>query len=564
MKGVLALPATAVVCLLSVAVAARGEYDGSNTTSPIVDLGYAIHRGSLNTTGEFYSYPNIRYAEAPVGDLRFAKPVAPQTADATINDGSDSKACPPGYPLWLLEQIAPSYGVPADILRAAIYSQPSQEDCLFLDVFVPESVQEAVSRGSTDQVPVLVWIHGGGFTLGSKDASGPPTGLIQKSAEVADGMIVVSINYRLGMFGWLVGDPDDAGDTVQNAGLYDQRLALEWVQTHASKFGGDPGRVTVMGESAGGGSIQHQITAYGGSIPGGDVPTSRLFAKAIPQSPGFSVTFDIEAQWSMVIAATSAVAGATVAEGDVIATLRGMSEAGARAVNVAVIEQSSYGRFGFGPTVDGGIVPDTPAALLGGGRFDKNIKIMAGHNSNEASAFVSRVATSEEFLAVLPGVLYGAPNDTLDHVATALYPDDLSGARGYTTQLGRATLLVSELTFTCNTRYMALARDGLAWSYMFAVPPGHHGDDVPYTFYDGSDPDVVPGLAGKLQEYIARFAVGGTPNCLLCDLDFFPRYGYFASSIAVLGRAGDAGVDTEHDALDNERCDYFQDGEWRF
>ncbi len=88
------------------------------------------------------------------------------------------------------------------------------------------------------------------------------------------------MNYRLGAFGFLSG-PSLQANGDANAGLLDQRLALEWVQAHIASFGGDPNRVTVLGESAGGGSIMHQITAYGGNK--GPVP----FQQAVPQSPGF-------------------------------------------------------------------------------------------------------------------------------------------------------------------------------------------------------------------------------------------------------------------------------------
>ena len=98
------------------------------------------------------------------------------------------------------------------------------------------------------------WIYGGGYTTGSKDYN--PAGLIERGE---DGVIYVSLNYRLGAFGWLAGPTFQSNGTA-NAGLYDQRLALEWVQQYIHLFGGDPNRVTVFGESAGGGSIMHQIT----------------------------------------------------------------------------------------------------------------------------------------------------------------------------------------------------------------------------------------------------------------------------------------------------------------
>lgn len=103
---------------------------------------------------------------------------------------------------------------------------------------------------------MLIWIHGGGYTIGSKDQYGPPAGLLSRAS---NGIVFVSLNYRLGAFGFISG-PTLQADGVANAGLLDQRLALQWVQEHISKFGGDPQNVTVMGESAGGGSILHHIT----------------------------------------------------------------------------------------------------------------------------------------------------------------------------------------------------------------------------------------------------------------------------------------------------------------
>ena len=166
-------------------------------------------------------------------------------------------------------------------------SLPSQdprttEDCLFLDVVVPQSIFKGASNATnlTSGAPVLVWIYGGGFTAGVKDAYSP-AGLIKASqVNSTAGIIFVSLNYRLGAFGWLSGPTLQSNGTA-NAGLYDQRLALQWVQDKIHLFGGDPNRVTVIGESAGGGSIMHQITAFGGL--NGRAP----FQQAVLQSPGF-------------------------------------------------------------------------------------------------------------------------------------------------------------------------------------------------------------------------------------------------------------------------------------
>lgn len=130
------------------------------------------------------------------------------------------------------------------------------EDCLFLDVFVPEDV--LASAGQGHGAPVLVWIYGGGYTSGDKNEN--PAGLLAASNSSTNGdVIYVSFNYRLGSLGFSSGPSFLAEGGTANAALHDQRFALEWIQRYIHLFGGDPNRVTVFGESAGGGSIMHQV-----------------------------------------------------------------------------------------------------------------------------------------------------------------------------------------------------------------------------------------------------------------------------------------------------------------
>ena len=113
----------------------------------------------------------------------------------------------------------------------------------------------------------------------NKAEGGSPIGLLERSAEHTEGAVFVAIAYRLGAFGWLSG-PTFQKNGTPNVGLLDQRLALEWVQNYAHLFGGDAKRVTVLGESAGAGSILHHITAYGGAKGPGQLP----FQQAVTQS----------------------------------------------------------------------------------------------------------------------------------------------------------------------------------------------------------------------------------------------------------------------------------------
>ena len=152
--------------------------------------------------------------------------------------------------------------------------------------------------------PVLVWIYEGGYTAGDKQRGGPlnpagafnPAGLIASSVEnTGQGIVYVALNYRVGLYGFLAGSNFSASGTP-NAGLYDQRLALQWIQQNIAKFGGDPKRVTLMGESAGGSSILHQITAFGRS--GGK---KSPFQQGIVQSAGLFPVPDNQHRFNNVI-----------------------------------------------------------------------------------------------------------------------------------------------------------------------------------------------------------------------------------------------------------------------
>jgi len=132
---------------------------------------------------------------------------------------------------------------------------PNGEDCLYVEIVVP-------NKPRSSSLPVVVSIHGGGYVLGSIVA-----GMADTFTADADGsLIYVQIQYRLGAYGFLAG-PEVTKDGTQNAGLLDQRSALDWVQRNIKKFGGDPKKVTIWGGSAGGGSVMAQLALNGGKRP---------------------------------------------------------------------------------------------------------------------------------------------------------------------------------------------------------------------------------------------------------------------------------------------------------
>lgn len=449
------------------------------------------------STAGFYNFSNIRYGQAPVGELRFAEPLAPTGRNTTVNNGSVGRICPQASPKW--ELIAATFDVEyltgqkfnATLAAADVAAQsgavPKQdprttEDCLFLDVVVPQKIfakanatstaqsgsvsqiadgQVQASTGKVSQIadgqiqastgsssssanntgaPVLVWIYGGGYTGGEK-SSNSAAGLIKASQAngTSDGLVFVSINYRLGAFGWLAGPTLQSNGTA-NAGLYDQRLALQWVQDNIHLFGGNPNNVTVIGESAGGGSIMHQITAFGGNK--GPAP----FQQAVLQSPAFQNLpsyYQQEQTFNTFLNLTNV---STIEEA------RQLPYSTLQMANIVQVGNSTYGQFTYGPAVDGLIAPAIPGKLLLQGSYDKNLKIMVGHNADEGFLFTSPYITNDTtFNEYVQAAFPTIQPAVASYVENTLYPPNktgILGLTGYSDETGRVDLILSESSFT--------------------------------------------------------------------------------------------------------------------
>ncbi|KAL9577504.1 MAG: hypothetical protein Q9212_006323 [Teloschistes hypoglaucus] len=458
-----------------------------NSGDYVVDLGYQSNIGETVADGNLLTFRNIRFAAPPTGQSRFRAPTPPQTNRTKVQNATDV-ICPQAYPKWLTTRTTAPF-TEADIPPV---DPRTSEDCLFLDVLLPKSVW--VSRDKS-RVPVLVYIHGGGFDVHWKDASGRGYGLVERSQQDGGaGVIYVSINYRLGLFGWMHGP-----SVTANAGLLDQRFALEWVQRNIHLFGGDPSRVTILGLSAGGSSVQAHISAYGGARK------SSPFLAAIAQSP-YSVP-------SSPSTDSSVEAVMQVGEIETLEQLRNLTSEDLQRVNALVVGNSKpFGTFTFGIVSDGDYVPNLPSKLLKQGRFDQSLSIMTSHCSDEGSFFAPNTLVTDEssykaFVTTLIPPLAEDPS-SLHHITQVLYPPIFDGSHGYTNQAERNNLTIAHAVIICNARLSFPV-----YTYKFAVPPATHGSDLANTFYDkGPSEKINTTIAAILQKYILEFTETGQPN----------------------------------------------------
>jgi para-nitrobenzyl esterase len=322
-------------------------------------------QGKLSTDRQVRTFLGIPFAAPPVGPLRWK---APQPA-----------------PKWKGVKDATNFGyrcMQPDIFHDMHFRDPGEsEDCLTLNVWTPAKEKKA-------KLPVMVWIYGGGFVAGT--TSEPR----QDGEHLAHkGVVVVSMNYRLGVFGFFV-HPDLAAESPQHAsgnyGLLDQTAALQWVKRNIKNFGGDPNNVTLFGESAGSFSVSAQMAS----------PLAQgLFAHAIGESGGAFAARGLEFQpLAQKEKSNTAYAQETFGTSD-LAALRGMSAQDLMAKMAAAPPPGPGQRSPVGPDIDGYFLPESVADIFKEGK-QAHIPLIAGWNRDEPSALVANMpqpATVQSF-----------------------------------------------------------------------------------------------------------------------------------------------------------------------
>ena len=464
--------------------------------TPLAVTGGLVRGAPSATHPGILAFEGIPFAAAPVGDLRW-RPPAPVEPWEGVRD-----ATAPG----------------AICMQQGAQQATQSEDCLFLNVWAP--------REAAGPLPVMVWIHGGGYRLGS--GSGPG---YDGAPLAASDVVLVTINYRLNVFGFLAHpalSAESEHGASGNYGLLDMVAALEWVRDNAAAFGGDPQRVTIFGESAGGGAVMALMIAP---------QAEGLFHRAIAQSTyvhGWDRPLDAPARgWEPAEALGEQVAAALGAPGAGAEALAAMRAADAGELLQAAGAGALFIWSGtvWAPNVDGWIVPDDPLAMYEAG-LQHDVPLIAGITANEGSLFRSRfdIADADGFEAYVRTDFAGIAPDAL-----ALY--DAAGEGGFAAGLDR---LVHDMFFAGPARLQLRANAAAgapAWFYQFAhVPPtaggaqfgAHHASELAYVFgtLDAS-PDTPWTAADRAVSdtmigYWTQFAAAGDPN--RAGLPAWPAY----------------------------------------
>ena len=501
---------------------------GQRTSSAIVTTDAGDLRGAVMPSDPAtVAFRGIPFAAPPIGPLRW-RPPAPVTPWRGVRDASElGPACP--QPDWFVKVLrANTEALGGDASTSDAYSGTS-EDCLNLNVFT------ANLYGTSGQ-PVMVWLHGGSGVVGWANDRG--------SVLTRSGVVVVTVNYRLGILGWLA-HPELSRESPHGAsgnyGLLDQVAALQWVQRNIARFGGDPKRVTVFGQSSGAEYAAVLMTS----------PLARgLFQRAIMESGGPFVE-------RSRVHEPDGTAGSAEKLGIALAKQFGAPSGGA---SLEILRSIPVDRFvateGFQNTydvsVDGWSVPEQPQTVFLEGK-QQAIPVLIGANANEMGNLILGFSdTGEARLRKYVDANY-APMQA--EVLKAYDPpaslDSKSALMRVITDLefiAPARLTAQQTSRVTRSAYLY----EVTWAYPNASGPtlgAEHGIELPLLFDSPRIPRGTAGdtLAAALKTYWTNFATSGDPNGP--GVPVWAAYTSAAPTYLQLGASIQASTDLEPDAF---------------
>ncbi|KAI5117711.1 hypothetical protein M0805_003200 [Coniferiporia weirii] len=466
----------------------------------IVDLGYSTYQATLNTTSNVTSFLGIRYASPPTGQLRFQAPAPPLIIEGIQLADTQPPECPQA-PMGI-----------ASTSPFQLYKRATDiEDCLFLNVFVQGEVSPDLG------LPVVVWIHGGGYVFGG--AAQYDGGDLIKDAN--GGVVVVEIQYRLGLFGFLPGSKMKKHGAL-NAGLLDQEFALKWVQQHISNFGGDPKKVTIWGESAGAGSVLQHIVAHSGNTQPSLFRAGMTSSTYLPPQYNYDDAIP-EQLYSKVVQQVGCSNSS-----DTFSCLVTADASSLETVNFNICLNDFFGTFAFVPVVDGSFIVERPMQTISRGILNGDT-LLSVTNTFEGRTFVDSDITSNMSLSDYISQLFPTFKEAQLQAAVLQYT-----GTGLDTVVDQAIAVMGESIFICPTYALLNAFGGRSFKGEFAVQPGEHGYDVAYYFPD-SFTQSVPNA-----QVAASFAGSFLSVVKSLSPDFNPLFSESVTPVWPTYSAGDA------------------------
>ncbi|KAJ5885485.1 Carboxylesterase type B [Penicillium taxi] len=432
-----------------------GLVHSSHTTSHIlprsavVDLGYGQYQG-VSLYNSVDEYLGIRYAKAPLDNLRFRAPQYPENSSA-IQDAS-------------------SFGPICIGVGQSTGDDSLSEDCLFINVWRPNNASSNAS------LPVWMFIQGGGYAdLSNANYNGSE--VVKQSGH---DIVFVNFNYRVGVLGFLASE-DVRQDGDLNAGLLDQRMAMKWVNQYIHLFGGNPNHVVIHGDSAGAGSVALHLTAYGANNTG-------LFVGAVAEStfwPTQRTVAEMEFQYKQFVEDVGCEK-----ETHKLTCLRGTDLNVIQKYNVQKPfpggSDSPLPLWYFLPVVDGDLVPDQLYNLFDQGKFI-HVPMIVSDDNNEGTDFAYNAANEAEVAQFMKNNYPGLNETDLANI-TQTYPlmDALPEHEAY---FPSAAAAYGEATFTCPGNQMASSIQNFSsnrvWNYRFNIQDPTEiskGMGVPHVF----------------------------------------------------------------------------------
>ncbi|KAI0248236.1 carotenoid ester lipase precursor [Lactifluus subvellereus] len=465
--------------------------------------------------GETHQFLGIPFAYPPIGDrrLRLPEPLPPYEGLYYVQEFG--KSCPQ-QPMTLPNGLDSRLVQSISTVVGRLYDDitPQDEDCLTINVVKPANAK------SGSNLPVVVWIFGGGFEIGGT-ATYDGGSIVSRAIDLRQPVVFVSMNYRLSAFGFLPGkEIKDA--KVGNLGLQDQRLALRWVQTYISEFGGDPTKVTIWGESAGAISVALHMLTNKGNQEG-------LFRGAIMQSGGPIPVGDIE-HGQRYYDAMVEKTGCKHTQ-DTLACLRKVPYT---TFKKAMDESPNFFAYqglvlAWLPRVDGVFLTEPPQHAVLRGHVS-NVPMISGNCDDEGSLFsisTINITTSADMKDYLKLYMMPGAKDSEIDLLLQYYPDDQRAGCPFDTglknalgpQFKRTAALQGDFVFHGPRRFFLKNRASKqdSWGFIYkrnkATPfiGTAHATDLVDSF-----------LAGEIKDYVIRFTNNLDPNVIFQDSALFP------------------------------------------